>query len=80
LGKEWIARRSRKKQKQLSEQIEEAGLKPHTICFNGVITTLANSHDPSAGERAEAILMQMNQLHEADNPDVKPNTVRFKKW
>jgi hypothetical protein len=50
-------------------------VKPNTVCFNSVIMAWANSRDPSAGNRAEGILNQMQKLYKAGDPDVKPNTV-----
>ena len=42
-----------------------------------VLSAWANSGDPAAVKRAEALLEHMQELHEAGNVDVKPNTICF---
>jgi hypothetical protein len=37
----------------------------------------ANSRDPSAGKRAEAILDRMLEFHEAGDPNVSTDTITF---
>ena len=52
-------------------------VKPDTISFNAVLSAWANSRDPSAAKRTEAILEYMQELYDAGNVDVKPNTICF---
>jgi hypothetical protein len=38
----------------------------------------ANSHDPSAGKLAKAIINQILEFHKVGDPDVNPDTITFK--
>jgi hypothetical protein len=48
-----------------------------TITINSVTNAWANSRDPSAGKRAEAIIDRMLEFHEASDPNVNPDTITF---
>ena len=50
---------------------------PTVITYGNVIKAWANSGDPAAAKRAEAILERMHELYQAGNVDVKPNAICF---
>jgi hypothetical protein len=52
-------------------------VKPNTITYNSVIDAWANSKDPNAGIRAEAILQRMEEQYKMGNRDVEPNTLSY---
>ena len=47
-------------------------VKPNTLSYSSVITAWANSRDPNAGMRAEALLKRMEEQYKMGNEDVKP--------
>jgi hypothetical protein len=52
-------------------------VKPNAITYNTAITAWANSQDPNAGMRAEAILQRVEEQCKMGNEEVKPNTITF---
>jgi hypothetical protein len=52
-------------------------VKPDTISFSTVLNAWANSRDPGAALRAEAILDRMQEINESGFTRVKPNKISF---
>ena len=52
-------------------------LKPNNVVFNSVIDAWARSGSDVAGEKAEALLLQMEELAEIEKYDVRPDTITF---
>eukprot|EP00816_Leptocylindrus_hargravesii_P011642 CAMPEP_0196813218 /NCGR_PEP_ID=MMETSP1362-20130617/34767_1 /TAXON_ID=163516 /ORGANISM="Leptocylindrus danicus, Strain CCMP1856" /LENGTH=582 /DNA_ID=CAMNT_0042189305 /DNA_START=105 /DNA_END=1853 /DNA_ORIENTATION=- len=59
------------------EQYGDEDVKPNVRSFNAVINAWAKSQQPSAPQRAEALLSRMDQLYAMGNVDAKPNNVNF---
>lgn len=53
----------------------EKNLFPNTVTINLVISAYANSKEKGAAERAEQILMRMEDLYKKGDDRLKPNTI-----
>ncbi|KAL7549824.1 hypothetical protein ACHAWF_013097 [Thalassiosira exigua] len=65
---------------RMAEAFERTGdpdVLPDAVTYNAVLKVWGKSGHPDAGERSEAILEQMMQLHEAGDSSVIPDDVTF---
>ena len=86
VGSEAAAHNAEEILKRLLEDYDEAleqnteyakDLKPNNVVFNSVIDAWARSGSSIAGEKAESILLRMEELSMMKIYDVRPDTITF---
>jgi pentatricopeptide repeat protein len=64
--------------RQLMQDNTNRGIRPNTRTFTAVLAALSRSGSPTAPEQSEALLIRMQDLHDASaDYDTKPNTISY---